>query len=93
MTSTPPRVISARDKGLGEALKIQRKYPDPKDWRAAVDRIPVAEVRSVAEDYLSGIVRRIQTLRRMAKADGFDNLSRWREHSRNVGRLRQTLKG
>lgn len=93
MTTAGPPILSPRDKGLGEALKIQRKHPDPKDWRAAVDRIPVAEVRAVAEDYLSGIIRRIQTLRRMAKADGFDNLSRWREHSRHVSRLRQTLKG
>ena len=86
-----PPILSARDKGLGEALKIQRKYPNPKDWRAAVDRVPVAEVRAVAEEYLGGIIRRIETLRRMAKADGFDNLSRWREHRRAVDRLRKTV--
>lgn len=59
-------IVTARDRGLGLALEIQRR-DDPKTWRSKVDAIADPEERAVADDYLRGIVARMKAQRALKK--------------------------
>lgn len=65
----PPPPLTPRDRGLAEALRIQ-KTADPREWRARVDAIPDPAERQVAEEYLRGIVARMNALRALRKGQG-----------------------
>lgn len=49
--------MSARERGLGIALELQRRE-DPKNWRKEVDAIEDLEVRAVADQYLRDVIAR-----------------------------------
>lgn len=59
---------TARDRGLSQALRIQR-YEDPKYWRSSVNEIENEEERKVAEEYLSGIAKRTRVVVAMKRGE------------------------
>lgn len=62
-----PGEVTARDRGLGHAMRIQRDF-DPAQWRTHIDAIADADEREVAREYLRGIWRR-SVVARAARAD------------------------
>lgn len=72
------RMSTARERGLGHGLRIQREC-EPTQWRERIEAIPDAEERAVAREYLRGIWHRARVAlavrarideRKRAQADG-----------------------
>lgn len=60
---------TARQRGLGHAMRIQRTAAEPADWKAEIQAIEDEAEREVAREYLRGIWLRIKAAER-ARAEG-----------------------